>query len=155
MKLTLVAAIRHLEQNGLPEDEIIGIDLWGDEGYELQALARQYEGATNLKDHHDFLSSDENPCKDSRLKCLMAEIGKGDFAIQFIDSYPATHRADSEINLRVFIMHRKTLQDALSRFEPCGTPRGAGKAPLQRRATASRPIQRRPQAHVLKQIVAA
>lgn len=149
LKMPLVSAIRYLEQNALGEDDFIVIDLWGDEGYDLQTLVRQYEGSLSLKSKFDLLADSDNPCKNTQLICLMREIGKADLAIQFIDYYPAHQRDDEELNLRVVIMSRETLQDSLRRFEPCETPREARKASLQRSATAKRPIQRRRETRVL------
>ena len=124
MKFTLTAAIRYLEKFNLNQDEVLKIDLWGNEGYDLQQLARHYEGRLHLKDDGDFLSSGDNPCKNSQLNCLMAEIGKADLGLQFIDTYPAVQRGDDEINLRVLIAHPETLQNALSRLEPSEPPHG-------------------------------
>jgi hypothetical protein len=130
MRLTLVAAIRYLEQNTLGESDFIVLDLWGDEGYELQALARQYEGMTSLLPARDVRMDSDNPCKNTQVKCLMAGIAEADLAIQFIDSYPAHERDDDELNLRVVIMPRATLQNALRRFDPCEDARsGASIAP--------------------------
>jgi hypothetical protein len=138
MKLTLTSAIRHLEKHRLAPEDVIEIDLWGNEGYELQSLARQFEGATFLEDRTDFISSVKNACRNSQVNCLMREIGNADLAIQFIDSYPATDGFNEGANLHVVIMHRKTLQDALRRFAGYLNPLPETEAGLQRIATASR-----------------
>jgi hypothetical protein len=113
MKLTLVAAIRYLENNRLAAGDTILIDLWGDEGYELQSLSRQFEGATDFKDRDGFLFSLDNPCQNSQLKSLIAEIGRAGLAIQFIDSYPAQDDLNEGANLAVIIMHRQALRTIL------------------------------------------
>src|SRR5271170_1493101 len=113
MKLTLVAAIRYLETHRLAARDTILIDLWGDEGYELQCLSRQFEGATDFKDCAGFLFSMDNPCQNSQLKSLIAEIGRAGLAIQFIDSYPAQDDLNEGANLAVIIMHRQALRTIL------------------------------------------
>src|SRR5450631_541810 len=100
MKFTLVAAIRYLSDYDLAPNEIIIIDSWGHEGYDLLIQLREsMEGAllwtSNPKGHGslelDYLDSVEN----EQFRCLLAEVARQDLCIQFVGTYPCIDGDDN------------------------------------------------------------
>jgi hypothetical protein len=133
LKLSLVAAIRYLQQRHLAPDEMILIDLWGQRGMGTPYPGQRIPGLDAM--------GRGNSCKNSQLNCLMAEIGRSDLALQFITSFPVVIESEAgDENLTVRIMHRKTLQEALessARHVPLPAKR---KACLQSTAMENRPL---------------
>jgi hypothetical protein len=125
MKFTLVAAIHYLIDHQLAPHEIINLDCWADEGYRLRDLAQRWEGFTKLEEPFEGI-------ENRQFDVLFPLLAEHDLCLQFIDSYPVV---DDWRNLRVMIMHRQTLQEALGNIDRCPSPflaRQAIATPLQR-----------------------
>jgi len=136
MKFTLVAAIRYLSDYELGPDEVLTLDPWSQEGYDLLIQLRDLmEGALIWTDNPsnggllklDYLGSVEN----HQFRCLLAEVARQNLCLQFVGTYPCI---DGDDNLQVFITPRKIAHDVLDtakRHTSPDFPRMAIARPLQ------------------------